>query len=339
VDTGDIFEVELIRDVPEGYTIAFHDGRTWFVRHGIAGERVKVCATEVKGRIGRADVLEVLERSSYRITPPCMYAGKCGGCDFQHIELAEQRRIKSRVLTDTLRRQAGLESPPVVTVQPVPGDLAGLRWRGRMSWQFDEQGRRGLFAHRSHEFVSIDDCLIAIPEAQQVTKGDFAQSHIGLPALLRDRLLALGQPKDGEQWWDLYAGSGELGQALVPYVGPSGRVDCVESSPQSIARGRRHQVPRLFFHQARVEEWVLRHHDLDAVVMDPPRIGVPKPALVSLLSRKPSRVIYISCNPVTFSRDIRIAREHGFDLADLEAFDAYPMTWHMELVAALVPRD
>jgi tRNA/tmRNA/rRNA uracil-C5-methylase (TrmA/RlmC/RlmD family) len=336
---GDHFEVELDRDVPEGYTLAFHDGRTWFVRQGIAGERVRVRVTEVKDRIGRAQVVDVLKSSVHRTTPPCKYAGKCGGCDYQHIHLDEQRRIKSRVLSDALMRQGGMEFPPEVEVQGVPGDSSGLRWRGRMSWHFDDEGRKGLYAHRSHDLIVIDDCLIATPEAQQAPPGDFEQSHIGLPRLLKDRLIAVGQPRVGEHWWDLYSGSGGFGQELVSHLGPHGRVDCVEVSRISVDRARLNDDPRLRFHRARVEEWVSQHHEVDAVVLDPPRTGVPKEALMNILRNAPRLVMYISCNPVTFARDVRLAREHGYEMAVLEAFDAYPMTWHMELVAALVPRD
>lgn len=332
------FDVTLLRNVPEGACLAHHDGRTWFIRHGIAGERVRVAIDDVSGSIGRAHVVEVLEASPKRVTPPCRFAGECGGCDYQHIELAEQRHVKSLVLQDALRRQGGFPNPPLIPVIAVPGDTDGLRWRTQMSWQRTPEGRRGLFQHRSHNIVEIDDCLIARLDARDSTPGVFSQSHVGLPDLLRQRIEALGVPNHGEHWWDLYGGSGELSHVLVSSVGSDGRVDVVDSSQQSVARVRSEMPGVLHAHHAKVEDWIMRQSRVDGVVVDPPRSGIPKAVIAGITRCKPRVVVSISCHPVTFSRDLATFEHHDYVATHIEAYDAYPMTWHMELVAALVPR-
>lgn len=336
--SGDTFEVVLSHDVPEGSTIAFFEGRTWFIRHGITGERVRVRVTEVKDRMGRADVVEVLDPSPHRVAPPCMYAGRCGGCDYQHIDLGEQRRVKSSVLRDALRRQGGFIDPPTFPVMPVPGDEHGLRWRTRMKWHVDEDGRRGLRKHRSHEVVPIDDCLIARTDATEVVEEDFGQAHAGLTALLRDRIQALGRPAPGEVWWDLFGGSGALSTQIAVAVGPNGRVDLVDASRVSAQRARTRAEAQVRVHCAKVESWVRRAGRVDGIVVDPPRTGLKPSTIGQLARREPRIIISISCHPVSFARDLAVFREHGYDICDVEAYDAYPMTWHMELLAALVQR-
>ena len=130
-----------------------------FVRHALPGERVVARVTEVTSRFARADAVEILERSPDRVEAPCPNArpGGCGGCDWQHAALPAQRALKATVISQHLRRLAGVDRE--VTVEPLPGD--GLGWRTRVQFAVRGDGVAGLHAHRSHEVVDIGDCLIA----------------------------------------------------------------------------------------------------------------------------------------------------------------------------------
>jgi tRNA/tmRNA/rRNA uracil-C5-methylase (TrmA/RlmC/RlmD family) len=110
------------------------DGRVVFVRHALPGERVRVEVTEEKKSYLRGDAVEVLAAAAARVTPPCPWAGpgRCGGCDWQHVEIGEQRRLKAAVVREQLQRLAGIDSD--VIVEEVPGSSDGLHWRTRMQW-------------------------------------------------------------------------------------------------------------------------------------------------------------------------------------------------------------
>jgi tRNA/tmRNA/rRNA uracil-C5-methylase (TrmA/RlmC/RlmD family) len=153
-----------------GHCVARHEGRVVFVRHGVPGERVVARVTEGEdtSRFLRADAVEVLETSPDRVRPPCPVArpGGCGGCDFQHVAPAAQRRLLAGVVAEQLRRLAGLDVH--VEVEPVPGDEHGLGWRTRVRFAADDQGRLGLRRHRSHEVVPLEDCPIAHPDLPPV---------------------------------------------------------------------------------------------------------------------------------------------------------------------------
>jgi tRNA/tmRNA/rRNA uracil-C5-methylase (TrmA/RlmC/RlmD family) len=75
----------------------------------------------------------------------------------------------------------------------------------------------------------------------------------------------------------------------------------------------------------------------DLVVLDPPRAGAGTAVMSTLLALAPRAVGYVSCNPATLARDVRVALDAGWRLASLRVFDAFPMTHHVECVAALVP--
>jgi tRNA/tmRNA/rRNA uracil-C5-methylase (TrmA/RlmC/RlmD family) len=136
-------------------------GRVVFVRHALPGERVRARVTGATASFARADAVEVLRASPDRVEPRCPHArpGGCGGCDWQHAGLAAQRRLKAEVVRDQLRRIAGLDRD--VTVEPVPGDDAGLGWRTRVRFSVGPGGIAGLLAHRSHDVVEVGDCPIA----------------------------------------------------------------------------------------------------------------------------------------------------------------------------------
>jgi tRNA/tmRNA/rRNA uracil-C5-methylase (TrmA/RlmC/RlmD family) len=141
------------------------DGRVVFVRHTLPGEQVRVVVTEERSSYLRADAVEVVRAAPSRVVPPCPYAGpgRCGGCDWQHVELAEQRQLKAVVIREQLQRLAGLDVD--VVVEPVPGDHDGLGWRTRLRLAVGSDGRAGLRRYRSHEIEPIADCLIAAPGA------------------------------------------------------------------------------------------------------------------------------------------------------------------------------
>lgn len=185
---GDEVEVRVGPVAHGGHCVARHglDAQVVFVRHALPGERVRVRVTEVgpKGRYARADAVAVLEASPGRVEPPCPFSGpgRCGGCDWQHVALGAQRRLKAEVVAEQLVRLGGFTPEEVealdLTCEPVPGDQDGLRWRTRVEFavgraaQADAGGGRtddgsgttpvvGLRAHRSHRVVALDDCLIA----------------------------------------------------------------------------------------------------------------------------------------------------------------------------------
>ena len=154
-------------------------GRVVFVRHALPGERVRARVTEATASFARAEAVEVLRASPDRVAPRCPHArpGGCGGCDWQHADLAAQRRLKAEVIGEQLRRIAGLDRE--VTVEPVAGDDDGLGWRTRVRFSVGPGGTAGLLAHRSHDVVEVGDCPIAHPlvQARQVTGRNWAPAR------------------------------------------------------------------------------------------------------------------------------------------------------------------
>jgi len=187
----------------------------------------------------------------------------------------------------------------------------------------------------------------------RVGAGTFWQVHPGAVDALTAAVLDVLRPAPGDVALDLFCGAGVFAGALAEAVGPGGAVIGVEGDRGAV-RDARHNLRRL--------PWARIHHgDVAAVlardgapagdgwpeaglaVLDPPRAGAGR-AVVERLLRPPGphggrlrRVAYVSCDPATLARDIAVFGELGWRLAGLRAFDAFPMTHHVECVAALTP--
>ena len=143
-----------------GHCVARYEGRVIFVRHALPGEQVIVQVTEDRSEsYCRADAIEITVASPDRVAPPCRYAhpGGCGGCDFQHVSPAAQRRMKSAVIEEQFERLAKLHVQ-IEVEQLAPAELG---WRRRVRYAATADGRLGLRLHRSHEVLPIEQCLIA----------------------------------------------------------------------------------------------------------------------------------------------------------------------------------
>jgi tRNA/tmRNA/rRNA uracil-C5-methylase (TrmA/RlmC/RlmD family) len=393
VNASDRIALTITSMAHGGEAIGRHEGQVVFVRDAIPGEEVIAEVTDAPGhgRFLRARTVEVLSPSSDRVNPPCQYADRCGGCDWQFIAIDAQRRLKARVIAEQLTRIGKEPSGrwADLVVEAIPGDSSGLRWRTRMRYAVDAHGHAGLRAHHSHDVVPIEECLIAAPAiggsdvlgrdwkgATEVLavqpQGDavvlpdsrpgeaevreraadrewtfdataFWQVHTGAPDVLVDAVRAALAPQTGEHLLDLYAGVGLFAGALVDSLGPGGRVDTVESDDVAVkgALCSLHDEANIHIHHDRVDRWLRRGplKACDLVLLDPPRTGAGREVMERISVLGPRAVAYVACDPASFARDVAIARELGWELTSLRAFDIFPMTHHVECVGLLERPD
>ncbi|GAA3467116.1 class I SAM-dependent RNA methyltransferase [Nonomuraea roseola] len=173
----------------------------------------------------------------------------------------------------------------------------------------------------------------------QVTGSGFWQVHPGAAETLLDAVLSYAAPEPGEWALDLYCGVGLFAAGLAEAVGPSGAVFGVESEAAAVrdARANLRDLPWAQVERGRVEDALDRFEieRADLVVVDPPRSGLGREVVTRIASLEASRVVYVSCDPATLARDLAWFAELGYGLTDLRAFDAFPMTHHVECVALL----
>jgi tRNA/tmRNA/rRNA uracil-C5-methylase (TrmA/RlmC/RlmD family) len=174
----------------------------------------------------------------------------------------------------------------------------------------------------------------------RVSGTGFWQVHPGAADALVGAVRESLRPGPGERLLDLYAGVGLFAGALAADLGPSGRVDAVESDAGAVRDARRnlHDTPAVRLHEARVEDWLAAGtRRADLVVLDPPRAGAGRRVVDALVVSGARAVAYVACDPAALGRDVGTFRAAGWRLGALRAFDLFPMTHHVECVALLVP--
>jgi len=174
----------------------------------------------------------------------------------------------------------------------------------------------------------------------RVTLGGFWQVHPGAADVLAAAVLAEASPQPGDVALDLYCGAGLFAGVLAAAVGPDGGVIAIEQDPAAVRDAR---------HNLRDFPWVRVHRadagtvlsqsgagDASVAVLDPPRTGASR-AVIEALSAPGAlrRVAYVSCDPATLARDLRLLLDAGWELTGLRGYDAFPMTHHVECLATL----
>jgi len=414
-------------------------GKTVFLPFVIPGEQVDASVVESRSRFVRAKLEEVVTASPDRVAPPCPYFGKCGGCQYQHIDYPAQLRFKSEILRETLRRTAKLELDQEITVHA--SEPWNYRNRTRVRLQHDPAFALGYFETNSHRLLAVESCPISSPLINQaitavwalgralkipasvhgmqffanhddtqllvetyVRSQDAADSCKAFAAALASRLgsvagmvvfatspvedetrqraplssvhnedsLAIGADfltyhavgheyqvgggsffqtnrflvddlvktaagrAKGKVALDLYAGVGLFTLALSSNFED---VIAVESSPHAFG-DLKHNAPRnVKPTRATTEEFLQKRGEklaVDFVLVDPPRAGLGDKAVAALCRTFASQVTFVSCDPATLSRDLRLLLESGFKVERAHLFDLFPQTAHMETVLHLV---
>jgi 23S rRNA (uracil1939-C5)-methyltransferase len=175
----------------------------------------------------------------------------------------------------------------------------------------------------------------------RISDRSFAPIHSDLIEPLIDAVRTLAQPIGLKSVLELYCGIGTFGIFLAREAASVTGFDENEvaigdanynSLQPGLTAGRFTAKP-----VARaVKDLVNEKKTFDCVVLDPPREGVDRKTLMSLIQLKPSKIIYISCDPATLSRDIKVLTEGGYRPGRIQPIDLFPQTYHLETVAELI---
>ena len=405
-------QVKLIDMAHGGEAVGRLDNRVIFASLGLPGETVEVEIESSKKNFLRGRVKKVVDPSPNRVQPRCEYFGRCGGCQWQHIEYQKQLQLKRQIVIDQLRRVGKLEG---VDVRPVIG--ADDPWHYRNNARFAVDGRSGsvgFVGARSHQVQDIDNCHLVHPHINEVLaalrgrvgeapgapapQGGFEAGQVvvrhGLHTgrtLISPKLELEGFPlESGQEYLDekllgktfrVSAGAffqvntlqaEAMAQAIIEQLDPAPEDTVIDAYCGVGTFGLliASRVKRV----VGIEESLLAYRDavrnargtrnvemihgeteavlpgIDApgalVILDPPRQGChirtidalrpsaeELPASAKGLSTR--RVAYVSCDPATLARDLRLLVDRGFVLKHVQPVDIFPQTYHIEALAIL----
>jgi 23S rRNA (uracil1939-C5)-methyltransferase len=161
---NELYPAEITGYTSEGLGVCRIEGRAVFVKGAIAGEQclvriLKVGKTAVYGKLE-----QLTKPSPHRLAPACPYFGKCGGCDFHHMDYDEELRLKAQRVTDALNRLGGCQ----FDVVPILGAETTRNYRNKAQYPValgPDGPQAGFFRAHSHQVIPVDRCAIQSAEA------------------------------------------------------------------------------------------------------------------------------------------------------------------------------
>jgi len=177
----------------------------------------------------------------------------------------------------------------------------------------------------------------------QISPLSFYQVNPVQTKKLYDLALDYAELTGNELVWDLYCGIGKISLFLAK---KAKMVYGVEIIPQAIedakANAKLNDINNAEFFVGAAEEVLPKQYQLsggkiyaDVIVVDPPRKGCEESLLETIVSMKPKRIVYVSCDPATLARDLKYLIEHGYDLKKVRPVDQFPHSVHVECVVMM----
>lgn len=379
-------ELTIKKIVPNGYGLGFADGLTVFVSLAAVGDELRVKINQIKGKTAFAEIVEIIKPSPERIAPPCKYFGRCGGCDFQHLNYQSQLNAKISILNDSLTRIGKINFDGEINIIGSPKEFG---YRARVAWHADTRRKKvGYFQRNSHNVIDVEDCPILTEELQKLLtelRGEIEWESFwgekveieaasagenvsiysteiiepteelsfsvkdekyfynatsffqGNPFLIESLIdTALGNVS-GKFALDLYCGVGlftlPLARRFEKVVGIEGYDKAIEFARKNIEHARLENAEVVC---ENVGEWLAENNvEADFVLLDPPRAGTEKETIENILKIAPSEISYVSCDPSTLARDLRVLCENVYEIDSITAIDLFPQTHHIETVVRL----
>ena len=445
LEKNKIYRARIEGYTSEGLGVARIDGQAVFVHRALRGEDCDVLLLKVLKNAAFGKVVKVREPSPHRVEPDCPYYGKCGGCDFRHMDREEELYAKKTRVQDALRRIGGSD----VQVEEI---LAGerLHYRNKSQFPIAADGTVGFYKARSHQVIPVENCLLqkvdtnnvqlkfdryirlynvscydertrqgllrhlyvrtngageslvcifangrelpheaelvallreASPRIVGVVLGvntqptgailgkeyrtlwgtdvltdelcgltfrlsvpSFYQVNREMAEVLYDKAVEFAALTGTETVLDLYCGAGTITQVMARHAG---RVIGAEIVPEAIedakANAERNGVENVEFFcgdaSAVAADLAAKGLRPDVICVDPPRKGLAPEVVRAAAQMAPRRIVYVSCDPATLARDVKLFAAEGYGAVRAAAVDMFPGTANVESVVALERRE
>lgn len=211
----------------------------------------------------------------------------------------------------------------------------------KLAAAFQDIGFKGVCIEKSDKSVSrygADHVTLSLGEFKYTASAmTFLQSHWKLNAQVVELMKRHLGPLKGRKVLDMFSGAGNFSLSLAL----DAEVTAVEENPYAVEDGLRNlkinHIQNCRFINSSAEDFQVKEK-YDIMVLDPPRAGLTSRIMSNVLSARPERIVYISCNPATFSRDMKkLLREYACE--SVQMIDFFPQTYHIEAIAFLVSKQ
>ena len=417
--------VRIEKLVPGGNGLGHLDDSVVFVPLTAPGDLVSVREVRRRRGVYFAEPDKVIESAPERRNPPCPWFGRCGGCQWMHMDYGYQIRWKEDIFRQALRGIAHLKEEPSILVHPAPSEFQ-YRFRARLQIKGSVVG---FFRRGSNRIVPWDQCML-LPEAlnsvvkdlrgwfksnrapqslksceialspvdgsvtlnwvfdtvkgisgaartimdgiegilagekmkiagqaaqdsngmtiearggslplevdrvrMSASPGTFFQVNPDVNEILLKRVLTHLRSMGSHSLLDLYCGNGNFS---LPAAASGMKAVGVESSPGAVADASSVAGAGCRFIEMDTSSFLTQDSESrDAVIVDPPRKGLPQNVVDLLGTKRIPLLVYVSCEPPTLARDLARLTEAGYVIGSIELFDMFPQTSHSEALVVM----
>lgn len=174
-----------------------------------------------------------------------------------------------------------------------------------------------------------------------ISPNSFYQVNPAQTKVLYEKALEYAALTGEETVIDAYCGIGTISLFLAQKAKKVYGIEIVEDAVRDARENAKiNNITNAEFVSGAAEEvmveWAKEGIKADVVVVDPPRKGCDEALLNSILAMKPKKVVYVSCNPGTLARDVKILEQGGYKTVEVQPVDMFPQTTHVECVTQLI---
>ncbi|MEO0015002.1 MAG: hypothetical protein RLZZ535_3391 [Cyanobacteriota bacterium] len=158
---GQVVELEITDLNTDGDGVGRHEGTVVFVPNTVTGDRLTAKIVQSKAKFAKGKLEKLLNSSPHRIRPGCIVADKCGGCQWQHIEIDYQRQAKQQQVMQAFQRIGGFAD---VEIKPILHADNALNYRNKSTYPLGRsstgQVQAGYYRQGSHKLINLNQCPV-----------------------------------------------------------------------------------------------------------------------------------------------------------------------------------
>lgn len=373
MQVGDVFDLDIEKMSYGGAGIARLNSLVCFVRPAAPGDHLRVRITSLKKRFAEAVTEQILVPGPQRRQEPCPYVKDCGACQWQHIDYPEQLRQKEQIFLELVARSKLQQIPPLSP--SLYGQQWSYRNRVQLRSQRNQIGYLQTSSHQlvAIDRCLIADPRInqALPALASQNPGNelqklevliddhnnlrvrknkkhgevdgFSQVHSEMNQAMQNwvqqQVEQLMSSDQIDEVYDLYAGNGNFARHLEKLALPL-KLFCVEKNPAAVQRGQKlaGDQSKISWLATEVEKQLrsLKTAATSLLIVDPPRTGCNESFISTLEHTAARHLLYISCNPSTWIRDLeRLQRIRSLQIDEVRLIDMFPQTYHIEILSRI----
>ena len=174
----------------------------------------------------------------------------------------------------------------------------------------------------------------------KISANSFFQTNSYQVKTLYDYIIKTADFKQSDIVYDLYCGTGTIGIYVSSFVKKVYGIEIVKDAIKDAKfNAKKNNIKNISFYDSDIKDFFTDQNTKidkpNTIIIDPPRPGLHPNVVKDIIKLSPSKIIYVSCNPSTQARDVKIFLEDSYKISDIQPIDMFPHTPHIECIITL----